>query len=70
MDFLDNFSSIILSSNLFIKLFEIGEKWLKNPLSFLAVHKKRLKKQFFGAEYIFSVFRKRSCSVSKTSWVS
>ena len=37
---LGSFSPIILCSNLFSKLFENGEKWLKNPLSFLAVDKK------------------------------
>ena len=31
------FFSIILCSNLFSKLFEIGEKLLKNPFTFLAV---------------------------------
>ena len=38
--FLKQLFSIILCSNLFSKLFEIGEKLLKNPFSVLAVFKK------------------------------
>ena len=46
MEFLSNFSPIVLCSNLFSKLFEIGEKLLKNPFSFFAVHKKGWKSNF------------------------
>ena len=55
MEFWVNFLPIILCSNLFSKLFEIGEKLLKNPLSFLAVHKKGSKSNFLEQNTIFSV---------------
>ena len=53
MEFLGNFSPIILCSNLFSKLFEIGEKLLKNPFSFLTVHKKGSKSNFLERNTIF-----------------
>ena len=53
MEFLGNFSPIIICSNLYSKLFEIGEKWPYNPLIFLQFTKKAQK--FFGAEYNFFV---------------
>ena len=52
---LSNFSPIILCSNLFNKLFEIGEKLLKNPFIFLAVYKKGLKSNFLEQNTIFFV---------------
>ena len=73
MEFLGNFFPKILCSNLFSKLFEIGEKWLKNPLSFLAVPKKGWKSNFLEQNTIF--FCKRSSlrsqtflSLSQTCW--
>ena len=73
MEFWANFLPIILWNNLFSKLFEIGEKLLKNPLSFLAVHKKGSKSNFLEQNTIF--FCKRSSlrsqkflNVSQTCW--
>ena len=43
MEFLVNFSPIIICSNLYSKLFEIGEKWPYNPLIFLQFTKKAQK---------------------------
>jgi len=40
IEFFSHFTPIALCSNLFSKLFEIGEKLLKNPFSALAVFKK------------------------------
>ena len=67
MEFFSNFAPIVLCSNLFSKLFEIGEKLLKNPFSVLAVFKKRLKKQYFGAKY--KLFCKR-CSLRSQTFLS
>ena len=44
--FLSNFSPIVLCSNLFSKLVEIGEKMLKNPFSILQFSKKGWKSNF------------------------
>ena len=58
----------MVCSNLFSKLFEIGEKLLKNPFSFFAVHKKGSKSNFLEQNTIF--FCKRSSLRSQTflSW--
>ena len=53
MDFFSILVPIILCSNLFSKLFEIGEKWLKNPFSFLAVYKKGAKSNFLEQNTVF-----------------
>ena len=53
MEFLGNFSPIVLYSKLFSKLLEIGEKLLKNPFSFLAVFKKGWKSNFLERNTIF-----------------
>ena len=54
MEFLSNFSPIVLCSNLFSKLVEIGAKLLKNPFSFFAVHKKGSKSNFLEQNTYFS----------------
>ena len=53
MEFLGNFFPKILCSNLFSKLFEIGEKWLKHPLTVLAVFKKGSNSNFLEQNTIF-----------------
>ena len=55
MEFLGNFSPNIICSNLFSKLSEIGEKWLSNPYSFLAVPKKGWKSNFLEQNTNFFV---------------
>ena len=52
--FFSNFSPIVLCSNLFSELFEIGKSCFKNPLLFFAVHKKGLKHIFLERNKIFS----------------
>ena len=53
MEFFNDFAPIVLCSNLFTKLFEIGEKLLKNPFSFVAVHKKGSKSNFLEQNTFF-----------------
>ena len=53
MEFLGNFFPKILCSNLFNKLFEIGEKLLKNPISILQFTKKAEKAIFLEQNTIF-----------------
>ena len=53
MEFLSHFTPIVLCSNLFCNFFEIGEKLLKNPFSFLTVHKKGSKSNFMERNTIF-----------------
>ena len=53
MEFIGNFFPKILCSNLFSKLFEIGEKLLKNPLSFFTVYKKGSKSIFLEQNTTF-----------------
>ena len=64
MEYLSNFSPIVLCSNLFNKLFEIGEKLLTNPLSFFTVHKKGWKSNFLEQN---TFFPKRSSLRSQVS---
>ena len=55
MEFLSNFSPIVLCSNLFVKLSDIGVKFLKNPFSFLAVFIKGGKSNFLERNTNFFV---------------
>ena len=55
MEFLSNFVPFVLCSNLFSRLFEIGEKLLKNPLPFFAVYKKGWKSNFLERNTNFFV---------------
>ena len=55
MEFLVNFSPIIICSNLYSKLFEIGEKWPYNPLIFLQFTKKAQKAIFWSIIQSFFV---------------
>ena len=56
MDFFSNFSPIILCSNLCSKLFENGEKMLKNPFSFLQFTKKAQKAILWSRIHFFVKF--------------
>ena len=53
MEFLSNFSPIVLCSNLLSKLFEIGKKLLKNPFSILQFSKKAKKAIFWSKIQFF-----------------
>ena len=56
MEFSSNFSPIVLCSNLFSRLFEIGEKMLKNPFSFLQFTKKAQKAILWNRIHFFVKF--------------
>ena len=51
MEYFSNFAPIVLCS----KLFEIGEKLLKNPVSFLQLTKKAQKAIFWSEIHFFSL---------------
>ena len=57
MEFLSNFSPIVLCSNLLSKLFEIGKKLLKNPFSILQFSKKAKKAIFWSKIQFFVNFK-------------
>ena len=65
MEFLGNFSPIVLCSNLFSKLFAIGEKLLQNPFSFLQFTKKDWNSIFWSRIHFFG---KRILFRSQTFW--
>ena len=62
---LSDFSPIILCSNLFSKLFAIGEKLLQNPFSFLQFTKKDWNSIFWSRIHFFG---KRILFRSQTFW--
>ena len=67
MEFFSNFAPFVLCSNLLSKLLKIGEKLLKNPLSFFTVQKKGWKSNFLERNTNF--FCKR-CSLRSQTFLS